>query len=111
MRSITRARVECYVSRGVERGGETATVNREVTVIKHMLKRAVAWEYLSANPVASVKALKEPSGRTRFLSLEEIERLLAACERAQVHHYLRPFVVVALNTGMRRNEILGLHRR
>ncbi len=76
-----------------------------------MLKRAVAWEYLSANPAAGIRALKEPSGRTRFLSLEEIDRLLAACDRAQLRHYLRPFVVVALNSGMRRNEILSLTRR
>lgn len=111
LRAITGCSVETYISRRLDSGAQPATVNREATVIKHMLKRAVAWEYLSANPAAGIKALKEPSGRTRFLNLEEIERLLAACDRAQLRHYLRPFVVVALNTGMRRNEILGLTRR
>jgi integrase len=111
IRAIVAGSIESYISRRLDSGAQPATVNREVTVIKHMLRRAVAWEYLSTNPAADIKALKEPSGRTRFLSLEEIDRLLAACERSQHRHYLRPFVMVALNTGMRRNEILGLTRR
>ncbi len=111
LRAISAASIETHIAHRLDRGAQPATVNREVTVIKHMLKRAVAWEYLSANPAAGIRALKEPSGRTRFLSLEEIDRLLAACDRAQLRHYLRPFVVVALNSGMRRNEILSLTRR
>src|SRR5207245_3848179 len=63
-----------------------------------------------------LKPLKEPAGRTRFLSLDEIERLLTACDfessgAVLTKGYLRSFVVVALNTGMRRNEILSLSRR
>ena len=81
-----------------------------MTVLKHILSRAVRWEHLGANRVAGLKPLREPSGRTRFLSLEEIERLLAACEDS-ISPCLRSFVVVALNTGMRRNEILELTRR
>ncbi len=111
LRAITAGSVESYIARRLDQGAQPATINREVTVIKHILRRAVVWEYLSANPAAGIKALKEPSGRTRFLNLEEIDRLLAACDRAQLRHYLRPFAVVALNTGMRRNEILGLTRR
>lgn len=93
-----------------------STLNREVTVLKHMMRRAVVWEYLSRNPfldsqggvLAGLKALREPGGRTRFLNLDEIDRLLAACEPVP---YLAAFATVALNTGMRRNEILSLTRK
>jgi integrase len=93
-----------------------STLNREMTVVKHILRRAVVWEYLSRNPfldaqggvLAGLKALREPTGRTRFLNLDEIDRLLAACEPIP---YLKPFALVALNTGMRRNEILSLTRK
>ncbi|MGC2495046.1 tyrosine-type recombinase/integrase [Candidatus Binatus sp.] len=93
-----------------------STLNRETTVLKHMMRRAVVWEYLSRNPfldsqggvLAGLKALREPSGRTRFLNLDEIDRLLAACEPIP---YLKAFATVALNTGMRRNEILSLTRK
>jgi integrase len=107
---IARAQAESYVSQRIQQGAAASTVNREMTVLKHMLARAVSWEYLGTNRVAGLKPLREPSGRTRFLSLEEIERLLAACEDS-ISPCLRSFVVVALNTGMRRNEILGLTRR
>jgi integrase len=93
-----------------------STLNRETTVLKHMTRRAVVWEYLSRNPfldsqggvLAGLKALREPGGRTRFLNLDEIDHLLAACEPIP---YLKAFATVALNTGMRRNEILSLTRK
>ena len=95
-----------------------STLNRETTVLKHIVRRAVAWEYLSRNPfldsqggvLAGLKALREPTGRTRFLSLDEIDRLLAACEASE-SVYLKPLAIVAMNTGMRRNEILSLTRK
>jgi integrase len=93
-----------------------STLNRESTVLKHMMRRAVVWEYLSRNPfldsqgglLSGLKALREPGGRTRFLNLDEIDRLLAACQPIP---YLKAFATVALNTGMRRNEILSLTRK
>lgn len=110
LRAITRAHGESYVGRRIESEAAPSTINREVTVLKHILSRAVRWEYLSLNPIASLKPLREPSGRTRFLSVEEIGRLLEACEASQ-SAYLKPFAIVAMNTGMRRNEILSLDRR
>ena len=67
-----------------------STLNREMTVLKHMMRRAVIWEYLSRNPfldsqggmLAGLKALREPAGRTRFLSLDEIDRLLAPARQS-----------------------------
>jgi integrase len=71
---------------------------------------------LGRYPLGTLRPLREPAGRTRFLSPEEIERLLRAClfddARSElVRGYLRAFVLVALNTGMRRNEILSLTHR
>jgi integrase len=110
LRAITRAQVESYISKRIACGRATSTINREVTVLKHMLARAVLWEYLSSNHLAGLKPLREPSGRTRFLDPEELGRLLAVCEESQ-SPYLCSFVLLALNTGMRRNEILGLTRK
>lgn len=95
-----------------------STLNREATVLKHIMRRAVVWEFLSRNPfldsqggvLSGLKALREPTGRTRFLSLDEIDRLLAACEASE-SVYLKPFAIVAMNTGMRRNEVLSLTRK
>jgi integrase len=71
------------------------------------LTKAVEWGYLKSNPAKSVKLLKEPPGRLRYLEVEEIERLITNCDDPQVS-YLRSIVVTALHTGMRLGEILGL---
>jgi integrase len=86
---------------------KAGTVNRELALLKHMLTKAVDWGYLKQNPTKAVKLLKEPPGRLRYLEAEEIERLLDACDDPQTP-YLRPIVIVALHTGMRLGEILGL---
>ncbi|MFQ5956945.1 MAG: tyrosine-type recombinase/integrase [Candidatus Brocadiales bacterium] len=83
-----------------------ATVNRRISCLKHMFKKAYEWELVSEhvlNKVRSVKLLKEPPGRLRYLSQEEIQTLVDAC----VPH-LRPIVIVAVHTGMRLGEILNL---
>jgi integrase len=62
---------------------------------------------LTTNPFASVKLLGVPERAERILTKEEEDRLLAAC--SQVHaSLLRTSVVIALNTGMRKDEIHGL---
>ncbi len=110
LRTITRAQGESYIAKRMEAGAAPSTINREATVLKHVLSRAVRWEYLSLNPIAGMKPLQEPSGRTRFLSLEEIGALLKACETSD-SDYLKAFAIVAMNTGMRRNEILSIGRK
>ena len=62
------------------------------------------------NAATRVRARKEPRGRLRYLSDEERSRLLAAC-RASDDGRLYPLVVVALGTGARQGELLGLRCR
>jgi integrase len=82
-----------------------ATVNRELALLRHMLKLAEEWGYLAKAP--RVRMGKEPEGRLRFLTEDEAVRLLEACAASQ-NPYLPAIVTVALYTGARRGEILGL---
>ena len=53
-----------------------ATVNRLLEVIRAILRKCMNdWEWLDRAP--SVRMLKEPTRRIRFLTREEAERLLA----------------------------------
>jgi integrase len=111
LRSICEASVESYVAQRLEAGANPQTVNRELSVLRHMIKRAVRWEHLERDPVRNWPFSKEAAfRRSRFLSEEEMARLILACEESR-SPYLKAFVLVALNTGMRRNEILNLNRR
>jgi len=80
-----------------------ATVNKELACFKTMFSKAVIWGKAAANPVKKVTFFREPPGRVRFLSLEEIQRLLA-----EAAEHLKPILLVALHTGMRKSEILSL---
>ena len=84
------------------------TVNRYLATLSHAFTVAVReWEWLPANPLHRIGRLREPQGRVRFLSGEERRRLLEACERSH-HPLLLPVVIVALSTGARKMELLGL---
>ena len=80
-----------------------ATLNRELACLKHMFTKATAWEKTDHNPVKSVKLLRENNGRLRYLTREEIQKLCEICP-----DHLKPIVLTALLTGMRRGEILKL---
>jgi integrase len=81
-----------------------ATVNREMAALKHMLSKAVAWGILPHNPSSGVKLQKENNRRRRYLTPEECKVLLDACPSVT----MRQVITLALNTGMRRGEILNL---
>lgn len=81
-----------------------SSVNKELACLRHMFNLAIDWELAAKNPVVSkaVKFDKEKS-RGRTLEDDEFSRLLQSCSGQ-----LYQIVIVALNTGMRRGEILGL---
>jgi len=81
-----------------------STVNRELACLKHMFNKAIAWDLADENPVKKVRMFKEPPGRVRYLSHDEISRLLDAATS-----HLKPIIMVALLTGMRKSEILRLN--
>ncbi|MGB7912343.1 MAG: site-specific integrase [Desulfobaccales bacterium] len=88
-----------------------ASVNREMALISHMLNKAVEWGLLENSPFKKGKRLmlKENNQRLRFLTESEIEALLKACDDLGTYSpHLRPIVEMALLTGMRRGELLGL---
>lgn len=101
---ITPRDIERYMERR-KQTAKPATANREFSLLRHMLSKAVDWDYLKNNPAKRVKPFKEPPGRTRFLSQDECERLLDACKYTQG---LYEIALTALLTGMRKGKLMGL---
>lgn len=81
----------------------------DLILIRHCLKVAMSeWGLmLSVNPVDQIKKPPSPKSRDRRLDDGEYERLEQASEMTKNQH-IWPIVVFAIETGMRRGEILGL---
>lgn len=94
---------------GKTKFGETrkpASVNRELAMISRIFNMAIRDGVASVNPCAQVQMLREDNRRTRYLTTDEQEKLLLQCVGDREH--LQPIVILAINTGMRRGEILSL---
>src|SRR5262245_35949410 len=79
-----------------------ATVNRQLAFLRRVFNIAIRDGKAERNPVAKLKPLKEPSGRTRYPADDEEDRLL----RALPTDADRDRVRVLLNTGLRKSEFL-----
>lgn len=92
--------------RGTKRSN--ATVVRYLAALSHAYSIAVnEWAWIETSPMRRVRKPTEPKGRVRFLSDDERIRLLEMCKESS-NSLLYPVVVLALSTGMRHGEIVGL---
>lgn len=100
--SIRRQEVQRYVT---QRSGKVSpySIQKELNILKHLLRLCVEWEIIPINPAQGVKSPRVPAGRIRYLQPKELRVLLEACPE-----WLRHFAMLAVCTGMRRGEVLGL---
>jgi integrase len=83
------------------------TVIHEINMLNRVLKAATLdWGIALPGglPTTQVRKPSKPRGRDRRVSVEEISKILAATESAE----LRTIVTLAVETGMRRNELASL---
>lgn len=100
---LTKAQIEEF-RRFRQRGNpkiKDSSVNRDLSVLRRVLYWAVEESILLANPLARMRMVRERRTRRQILSVENEDKILAV---AQPH--LRRIIIAALDTGMRRGEIL-----
>ena len=103
-------------TRGTEKPGKPSerqrsigTVHKELSLLRRVFNVAVANGWIIRSPFVMGNSLINPGDekhRERILTREEEEKLLAVCTGAKAH--LRPIILMALDTGMRRGEMFKL---
>lgn len=95
------------VPRDTGRTTSPGTVNREIATLSHLFNQAMEWGWISARP--RMRRMKEGSGRIVYLTTDQVQRFLTACLESD-NPQLYPFVLVALETSMRKSEVLSIRK-
>jgi len=90
------------------RGGKptVGTLNREVALLKRLMAYAVTCHDLDRNPLQEVSLLEEHNTRDVVASERDLAALVAAADAV-----FKPILIVAYDSGMRLDEVLGLRWR
>lgn len=100
--------VERYKKSRVSTGTQVGTVNRDLAVLSHLFTKGLEWGWLEKRP-ANIKRYTEERGRITYLTVEQIQCLIEAAKQDQ-NPQIYPFIVIGLETSMRRTEILSIRR-
>jgi integrase len=82
---------------------EASTFNRALTTLKGLFNKAIEWGKIGQNPAQKIGKLRETNQRVRYLTEQEIQKLLKVASLR-----LHQFIVLALNTGFRKANLIGL---
>jgi integrase len=85
-------------------GLSTTTVRIHHNLLSTIFKYGQRLELVEKNPVKLVPSPKARGARNKFLSREELKKILDYSEGLWIHDFIK----VAVATGMRRGELLGL---
>ena len=141
MKSVSPRHIHGWMTEARKRNLKPNTINRHLSAIKRVLNVAVEWGLLEYNPIAKVKKLKvDELHRVRFLVEHEEVALREALDQREgelieqrerynewlrARHvapfpslrdrtfvdHLKPMVLLAMNTGLRRGEIFSLQAK
>ena len=107
--NLSAARIAAYRDERLKQVSN-GTVIRELAYLSSIINHARReWGINTTNPVQHVRKPTSPAGRTRKLSDDEKSKLLQALEpKGRQNIWTKPVVVLALETAMRRSELLAL---
>ncbi len=108
---ITKAELSAFETRRRQDGVSSGTIRRDLSCLSSMLESATDWEWIEdgSNPVPSFmrrrakRGLKEANPRTRYLTMDEEDRLLDEASPA-----VRDAIILAIDSGLRSDELFGL---
>jgi integrase len=107
MNKITRYDLTKFMHAKKEAGLAPGTANRLTIIMRYIFNLALQWDIpgITENPARGVKLFQLNNKTERYLTDEEVPKLLAAM-RASQNKQLEPIVTMLLLTGARKREVL-----
>ncbi|MBW3020435.1 tyrosine-type recombinase/integrase [Candidatus Woesearchaeota archaeon] len=103
LNEISRMNIEEYIQYRLDKI-KSSTLNIELRVLKSMFNTAVNWNLIPSNPLKNIKQLRINQNIPKMFTHKEIESILDGLSPT----WLKNIVTLAVNTGMRRNELINL---
>lgn len=106
LRDLTNPVLDVWMREQILTGYQKATINKHIHLMNRMLNLARHWGFIPQNDPyqQNLRCLKLGDHRQRFLTEQEIERLLAVCKQDR-HPYIYHIVQLLLLTGARKGEV------
>lgn len=102
---ITQRDIEMYLAK-LGKKLSKATCNRHRSLLSKVFRQAIAWGFLTtANPVANVAKFKEEISHQKFLTPDEVRRVIEAA-LTDMNAVAGDAIRALLLTGCRREEIM-----
>lgn len=119
VRDIDKPNIKQYIAhrqkKGIKKdgtpGAAASTINKELGIFRGMVQYGIGTLGLYLPTVADKISCSEPEGRLRWITKEESVRLINAAKNIGRAPHLADFIELALNTGMRKGEILNMERK
>jgi len=87
------------------------TVNLEMKTLCQIFKKGLKWGMLEKNPFENNEDdlfYEGKDKRERALTEDEVRKLIEACPAKACNGYLKPMVITAIYTGLRKSDIFNL---
>ncbi len=104
LKNLSSAHVQGFYQDRLDAGLSASTVHKVHTILHKALARAVAWQMVPRNVTDAVEPPRPAPREMRPLSPAEARKLLDAAQGDR----LEALYVLAVTTGMRQGELLGL---
>ncbi len=101
---VTPKLISAYKAKRYEEKAAPATLKKELSLMRAAFNLAIReWEWCRDNPLRGVKMDRVDNERVRYLSDDDFKKVLNQCP-----YWVKPVVLVARYTGMRRGNIVTL---
>lgn len=110
IQDVTKAMVQVFLNEKQQQVVSTRTVAQLITSLRSFFKYLAQENYIQDNPLTQLKLPKMPKQLPKYLTLDEVDKLLLLEVDQPEHYKLRTRVLIELlySCGMRISELISL---